>query len=163
MLKETYKRKTIRRKPGQIVRVQFDHRGYALALVLKEPLVAFYDRQFSSTEVDNYDISNLPIAFTIMVMNLAVTSGRWPVVGTVDVPSLFSSIPKFCKRDPISEALTIYHEIPELAPNYERPAKPGECVGLETAAVWDPEHVEDRLRDHFAGVPNKWVEQLKIL
>jgi anthranilate synthase component 1 len=24
------------------------------------------------------------------------------------------------------------------------------------------EHVEDRIRDHYAGVPNKWVEQLKI-
>lgn len=27
--------------------------------------------------------------------------------------------------------------------------------------VWSPEHVEDRLRDHFAGRPNKWEESLR--
>ena len=30
------------------------------------------------------------------------------------------------------------------------------------AAVWDPQHVEDRLRDHFAGLPNKWVQSLAL-
>ena len=28
-------------------------------------------------------------------------------------------------------------------------------------AVWEPAHVEDRLRDHYAGAPNKWVESLR--
>ena len=37
-----------------------------------------------------------------------------------------------------------------------------ECIGLERAAVWEAEHVEDRLRDFYSGVQNKWVEQLKI-
>lgn len=37
-----------------------------------------------------------------------------------------------------------------------------ECSGLERSAVWEPEHVEDRLIDHFENRPNKWVESLKI-
>lgn len=36
------------------------------------------------------------------------------------------------------------------------------CEGLERAAVWEPEHVEERLRDLYVGKPNIWVEQLKI-
>jgi hypothetical protein len=28
--------------------------------------------------------------------------------------------------------------------------------------VWAAEHVEDRLRDHYAGRPNQWVESLRI-
>jgi len=35
-------------------------------------------------------------------------------------------------------------------------------MGLERAAVWGPSHVEDRLRDHYAGRKNKWVESLRI-
>ena len=57
--------------------------------------------------------------------------------------------------------MSIYQEVPELAPLYERLAIAEECVGLERAAVWEPEHVEDRLRDHFAGRSNRWVESLK--
>ena len=37
-----------------------------------------------------------------------------------------------------------------------------QCEGLECAAVWEAEHVEDRLRDYFDGKPNTWVEQLAI-
>jgi hypothetical protein len=37
-----------------------------------------------------------------------------------------------------------------------------DCVGLERAAVWEPEHIEDRLRDHFNGIKNIWEESLKI-
>lgn len=44
----------------------------------------------------------------------------------------------------------------------ENPATPEECAVLERAAVWDPGHVEDRLRDHFAGQSNKWVESLRL-
>jgi len=43
-----------------------------------------------------------------------------------------------------------------------RQASRAECEGLERCAVWEPEHVEDRLRDHFAGKPNVWVESLRL-
>ncbi|WP_448115483.1 hypothetical protein [Mesorhizobium amorphae] len=38
----------------------------------------------------------------------------------------------------------------------------GIYIGLECAAVWDPEHVVDRLRDPADGRPNKWVERLAV-
>jgi hypothetical protein len=43
-----------------------------------------------------------------------------------------------------------------------RPATKKECIGLEREAAWDPTHVEDRIRDYYAGRKNKWVESLKI-
>lgn len=162
MLAQISAGKKQRVKPGQIVRVGLGDESFSLAIVLKEPLIAFFDRKFLSSEFVNYDISELPVAFTLMVMNHAVTSGRWPVVGITDIPHELRTAPKFCKQDELSGKLSIYHEVPELAPLYERDAKPGECVGLETAAIWDPEHVEDRLRDYFSGATNKWVERLKV-
>ena len=43
-----------------------------------------------------------------------------------------------------------------------RAATRAECEGLEREAVWDPEHIEDRLSDYFSGKPNKWVDSLKL-
>ena len=43
----------------------------------------------------------------------------------------------------------------------EWPASPSEIEGLECAAMWEPHHVEERLRDHFAGVPNATCLALK--
>jgi hypothetical protein len=66
------------------------------------------------------------------------------------------------KQDPISKALSIYQEDPVAGTFGETPATAQECAGLEVAAVWDPEHVEDRLRDHFDGRPNIWVESIRL-
>ncbi|MGO7031660.1 hypothetical protein ACCS91_05355 [Rhizobium ruizarguesonis] len=39
--------------------------------------------------------------------------------------------------------------------NAESPLSFEEADRLECAAVWSPEHVEDRLRDHLNGISNK--------
>lgn len=161
MLGRSNRQKTVRRQPGQIVRIDLGDGAHSYAQVLTEPLLAFYDRVYEGSGPALEEIIALPVAFTLMVMNHAVKNGRWPVVGRAPIPPALDWPPPFCKQDAITGELSIYQEIPELAPHYERPAAPAECKGLETAAVWDPEHVEDRLRDHFAGRPNKWVEQLQ--
>jgi hypothetical protein len=153
----------VRRLEGSIVKIPFASNKVAFGLVLREPLVAIFDQQFDMGEVP--DLSTLvvsPVAFELMVMNYAITQGRWVVVGRVSIPDNLRSPPAFCKQDLFTGKLSIYQEVDELAPLYERDATLDECRGLETAAVWDPEHVEDRIRDHFAGRPNAWVEQLRI-
>ena len=42
------------------------------------------------------------------------------------------------------------------------PANREDLKGLECAAIWEANHVEDRLRDHFLDKPNVWVELLAI-
>ena len=159
MLKSPTRR---RRMPGQIVEIGLGQAKISYARVLHEPLFAFYDEAFSASEKPSMeDVISLPIAFKIDVMNSAVTSGRWPVIANIGLTADLQEIPMFCKQDIVTGKLYIYQEVPELAPYYERPAAIEECIGLEAAAVWDAEHVEDRLRDHFAGQPNKWVEQLR--
>lgn len=149
-----------RRKEGQIVKILLGNHKFAVGIVLREPVISFFDKEFY--EGDLISINNLPIAFTLMVMNDAVTSGRWEVVGNAEIPERLKAPPMFWKKDDISGHLSVYHEIESLAPHYERSANPKECEELEAAAVWEAVHVEDRLRDHFLGQPNKWVEQLKF-
>jgi hypothetical protein len=33
---------------------------------------------------------------------------------------------------------------------------------LERVAVWDPAHVEERIRDHYAGRPNAHLAYMKV-
>jgi hypothetical protein len=151
-----------RRTAGQIVEVPLGEGRKAFARVLREPLLAFYDMSTGVRETPSLEeITVQKIAFTIPVMNHSVARGRWKVIGSLPLTTALTQNPSFWKQDPLTGALSIYCEdLPP--PGYERAATPAECRGLECAAVWDPEHVEDRLRDHFAGRPNAWLEGLRI-
>jgi hypothetical protein len=102
-------------------------------------------------------IVQLPIAFFAAVRDSAVKDGRWPIVGHVPLDGTLVPPPKFI-QDPLKpNSFSIYENNGTIIS-----ATRSQCAGLERAAVWEPEHVEDRLRDHFAGRVNKWVELMKM-
>jgi hypothetical protein len=89
-------------------------------------------------------------------MDYAVKSGRWPIIGWAPLePRLLFPL-RFFIQDKISGRFSVYHENGTIVP-----ASRAEVEGLEPAAAWDPEHVEDRLRDHFAGAKNIWLESMR--
>ena len=89
-------------------------------------------------------------------MDYAVKRGRWNVVGYLPLEAaLQNNPPKFIQDRIQPELFSIYKN------GSIQPATRDECAGLECAAVWDPEQVEDRLRDHYAGRPNKWAISLR--
>lgn len=140
---------------GSFLKIILPDGDFCYGRVLKEPLVAFYDLKAKKDCLIERVVS-LPILFKIWVMNNAITSGRWTVVGHVDLDDdLKKSVP-FLKQDPISRKISLYIDSKETPAVYEQ------CVGLERAAVWSPEHVESRLYDYYMGTPNKWVESLKV-
>jgi hypothetical protein len=143
---------------GDVVSIPLGDNRVAFGWVLKEPLLAFFDYSCDTSAIPAVsEIINKPIAFRIDVMNHAVTRGRWPVIGHATVPDKLLQTPWFFKKDIISGELSITQTGAE-----EIPATYEQCKALERCAVWDPEHVEDRLRDHFAGRPNVWVESLRL-
>jgi hypothetical protein len=149
------KAKKIRRKLGDLVAIPLGDDTYAFGHVLVEPLMAFYDLR--SHDVPALEaITAAPIAFRVCENGAAIEQGLWPVIGNVPPTGDLLVVPAFRKQDPISRKLTIYRA------GTETPATKDECAGLECAAVWDWRHVVDRLRDHFAGVPNKWVKSLEF-
>ena len=90
-------------------------------------------------------------------MKYAITSGRWKVIGNKPLESSLKKAPIFFKQDILTKEFSIYHS----ATSQETDASYEECIGLERAAVWEPEHIEDRLEDFFYGRNNKWVQSLK--
>ena len=152
--------KAIRRREGDLIKINLGDDRHCYAQVATEPLIVFFGGVFAE-DIGSEDIARLPVIFRICVMNDAVKHGRWPVVGWSVLAPENRREPFFFKQDAMTGRLALYHSS-FAATGWERAASLSECAGLECAAVWDAQHEEDRLRDYHAGKPNKWVESLQI-
>ena len=141
---------------GSVIAIPLPDGTCGYGRVLRDPLVAFYDLQ-STHILPMQDVMAAGVAFTLFVMKRALMSGRWPVIGDAPLTPELQEKPLFFKRDMISGALSIYR----ASTGKETRATREECRSVECAAVWDPEHIVERLQDHFAGQANKWTESMR--
>lgn len=143
---------------GDIIKIELGGGYSSFARVLENPLVVFYDGRIKTDKnISLEDIISKPILFKVCVMRNAFKSENWSIVGNIDLDEELKKEPHFFKKDLISGKFTIYYK------GMETPATKQDCQGLEVAGVWGFCHIEDRLRDYYDGVPNKWVEADKKL
>lgn len=146
----------IKRVVGDVVRIALKNGKICYAVVLPNALFAFFD-YFGSEVADTQEMVENPVLFKIFVMDYAVTTGRWSIVGHIELSGDLLEPAVFFKQDALNrDKLFLYVGGEQI------PATRAQCEGLERAAVWDPEHVEDRLLDHYNHVPNKWLESLRV-
>ena len=151
------RKRTVRRRPGNVIAVPLGDGRVAFGLDLTSPLIAFFDlcaKEGEEPEVE--EIVRKTVAFRIWVAHQPIKDGSWPVIGHVEVPESLSEPPWFFKQDAVSNKLSVTHW-----GDVEHPATPEQVKKLERAAVWSANHVVDRLRDHCDRKPNKWVESLR--
>lgn len=150
-------------QPGSVVLIDLGDGSAAVARALQRPLFEFFDLTVpSDTPPQPEQVAGAPVLFRVDVMDSAVTSGRWRVVGQVPLTDEEEHRREwFFKQDGLTGQLSLYAEDPVTKEVFVRPADPAECVPLERAAVWSATHVEDRLRDHRAGRGNKWAESMR--
>ena len=147
---------TYRRLIGSVHAVAIDGPAYTFGLILPEADFAFFDHRSSTPELPS-NLLAAPVLFRVAVHKSALSKGRWPKVGKLDVPvEMLQPIPRFMRDALKPGEYSIY-----LGGSI-KPASRQQCIGLECMAVWDPEHVESRLSDHYAGKANVWVEQLAL-
>ena len=152
-MQNSLKKKSVRYKTGDIFAIPLgDDCGYGYCRHLSGALTEFFKTQ-SKNQLNADDVKDWSVLFTVWVMDKPFRSASWPKIGNREVEEL--SPPIFFKQDSISKRLSLYQD------GRETPATLEDCQGLENAAIWSANHIEDRLRDHFAGRPNKWVESLK--
>jgi hypothetical protein len=150
------KKKSVREAVGDIVEIPLGEGRYAYARILEEGVFAIYD-SIEKSKLPAEQVISKVVLFRIPVMAHAVKSGRWPIVGRAPLEPSMQPITEFFMQDTLNPAkIEIYRH------GETRPATRDEVRGLERAAVWDPSHVEDRIRDHFAGRPNKWFDSLRL-
>lgn len=139
-------------KFGDVVAIPLSGGTYGFAQALDEPELAFFDFR-ATTQPAPEEIVTHPVAFRLWVVRDGPLN--WKKLGKASVaPALHEPVPRF-KKDPISEELGI------CVNETETPATYQEVRDLECAAVWETEHVIDRLEDHFAGRPNQWLMSLR--
>jgi hypothetical protein len=149
-------RRKQRRVPGDFLRVPLEKGWHTYSRVLHEPLLAFYDAR-TNRDLEPTEIASRPILFKVWVMNHAIGAGRWSRIGNLPLEPELHEEPTFFKQDSLDpSSFRLYRS------GRDTPATREQCAGLERAAVWEPEHVEERLRDHYAGRPNKWLGSLSL-
>ena len=142
-------------REGSYFSIKLQDGQYAFGRVLKHPVCAFYDLS-SDRVIEIQDIAKAPILFKIWVMDSAFKKANWRLMDHQPLEAPLKERVWCCKYDSISRAYSIYSEGEEHVSTRDA------CRELEPAAVWSADHVEDRLVDHFRGVPNKWYESLRV-
>jgi len=143
---------------GAIVRIDLGDGYFSFVRILDKSNFAFYDLKTKDSSPDIKFIISKPILFIIAVYDEAVTSGRWEKVGKSPLEQSLTNLPSKFIQDSHTGSIEIYNSnTGEIKPSNRK-----EVEGLECAAVWAAEHVESRLRDHYDGKDNVWVNQLKL-
>jgi Immunity protein 26 len=145
------------RTPGDVVRIQLAPDLHAYGRMLAQGVAAYYDRFDKDGSCPPDEVVRATVLFKVMTMSVAVTSGRWPVVGNVPLEGNLIEPAVFFRQDP-RVAGSCFISVGGV----ERNATQAECEGLERLAVWSALQIEDRLRDARVGKPNRWVEIVKI-
>ena len=148
-----------RTKEGDVIAINLGNLSYGYGIVLNSSSTGFYNLQTKNLELNVNFITSHSILFKVPVMNSAFKSEKWHIIGNIELNDDLKQRVYFFTRDMFDHSISIYYE--DGTEGIDIPATYEEVKDLERAAVWDPEHVEDRLRDHFNGVPNEWVKQLR--
>lgn len=148
-----------KRKEGAFIEILLSNGKYSYGRILEKAGYAFYDIYSDNKVVDLNFIKNRKILFIVAVYNHAITKNRWKIIGVSELEPILRKLPLEFIQDHFD-----YNHFEIYDPNtgVMRPAKKIDCIGLERAAVWEPEHVESRIIDNFEGRLNKWVESLRI-
>lgn len=143
---------------GAIVKIPYDAEHHTYGRLLFNPYIAVYDCRTNSDEFSMEEIVSKETIFTVAVHIDAVKRGRWLKIGHIPLKPNELEIPERYIQDiGNSERFRIINFMGEI-----RESSREECKNLERAAVWAPEHIENRILDHYEGRPNKWVESLKM-
>ncbi len=143
---------------GAILEINIEDQYYTYAQILEKGNCAFFDFR-THEKIDDFSVlEKSSILFIVAIYKDIITQGHWIKVGKLPIRKSLEILPMKFIQDTLQPNIFEFYN-----PNTGEitPAKKKEIVNLERAAVWEASHVEERIRDHYNGVPNIWVEQLK--
>lgn len=135
---------TIKINEGDIFVVPIRDNRFVFGKVLTNSW-GFYDLISKTPSIDLNSLTDVGIAFKIWVSNFPIKKGAWKVIGNLPLSKGESEISYFYKQDKINNKLW-----KTVTGAEEIPVSIEECENLELAAVYDPEHVIERLEYYFS-------------
>lgn len=142
---------------GAILEINIENQYYVYAQILLKGLgYAFFDFKSENKLLDFSILHKSRVLFIVMVYNDVITQGKWQKVGKLDVREDLRVQPMKFIRDVLNpDKFRLYD------PNtgVMMPATKEECKGLEVAAVYEAEHIEQRISDYYAGRINLYRQK----
>lgn len=140
---------------GSILEINIEKSYYVYAQILGKAGYAFFDYKTEQQLSDLTILLSKPVLFITGVYNDVVTQGLWLKVGKIEVRNDLKVQPMQFIQDALHPDRFEFYN-----PNTGEitPATKEQVRGLERTAVWEANHIEDRIRDHYNGVPCEWLE-----
>lgn len=135
---------------GAILEINIDNQYYVYGQILDKG-TAFFDYKSAERLNDFRELEKSTILFIVTVYKDVITQGTWLKVGKLPIREELEILPMKFIRDVLNpDKFRLYN------PNTGEmiPATKDECKGLEVAAVYEAEHIEQRISDYYAGRVN---------
>lgn len=142
-------------EPGTIIQIDLTETEHTYARALKHPFIAVYDAR-TTEQMAPREIVSRPVLFVVSVYDRALN--RWKSIGKAPLDPDELPIPDQFIQDILNPADCRIID----ADGVTRNATSQECIGLEAAAVWDAEQLVGRIRDHYTGLKNVFLESLSL-
>lgn len=136
-------------KPGDVFQIPLPDGRYAYGRVYDDASVGIYSRITEDPLLP--PIGSRDFLFIVGIYSDILQKEHWKIIGhDAFAPDESSWPPPYFVRDMISGKYQIYHK------GLFRAAEPGEVRGLEEAAVYDSDHIIDRiLAERATGRPQR--------
>ena len=140
---------------GSIVEISIEGLYYVYAQILPKSLYAFFEYRSKEPIVDLSCLTTAPVLFVIPVYDYVITKGIWLKVGKLSIRKDLEILPLEYIYDNTSDKYSTYNcYTGKIVPSTKEDVR-----GLERAAVWAENHVEDRIRDYYNQVPCLWLKE----
>jgi len=124
---------------------------FAYGVALGGSFVRYHDRAWAEPMDDIDTVLATPVLVVLSGATEAIREKRWRKLGETTLRPEERRIPDVYIRSSLPP-----HEYTILGEDgMPRPATAEECEGLEPAEVYRPEHVEERLNEHFAKTKSR--------
>ena len=155
---ENLKNKPIKRQKitiGSIVEIPVEGNYYVYAQILPFGNCAVFDYRCKRQLTDFSVLNSSSVLFVVTIYDYIITKGLWEKVGKIPIRKELESIRNNYMYDKYTNQFSLYNEMTgEITPSTKAKAR-----GLERAAVWAENHVEDRIRDYYNHVPCIWLKE----
>lgn len=143
-------------REGDYIEIPISVGKFAYGRVAKGKNLAVYD-VLSNIRLSIDKISKLPVLFRVEVHNSALDSGKWMVIGNARLSGELAEY-SFYRHIPVGSEIAYLYS----SETGESIASTKEATDkYEIFAVWEANHVEDRIISHFMGERCVWLDTLE--
>jgi len=138
-------------KKGNMAAIPINEKQYTFGRIISFPFMEFYNYILEKEDIDNFDpsllLKNKPI-FTVLIHKSCVSKKHWKIIGFNDTN--LPEVPPVFIQDAFNPSdIKILQGTTSLVK-----ARFEDVRNMERQAIWESDHIEQRIKDHIEGKPN---------